>query len=262
MPPSSQIDVVPLWLMFIGTFACILAADEIGFRIGRWRRARSDAEKEAPVGGMAAAGLGLLGFLLAFTFGVAASRFDDRRRVLLDEVNAIGTAYLRGGMLVEPHQTSVRSLLRDYVDTRLSAVREGALQEAVRRSEEIHGQLWAEATAVVTADVRSIPAGLFVESLNEVIDLHTTRLQAAYRSRLPLTVWLVLLAVAVTSFAAVGYHAGLVATARSPATPAVCLAFAAVIWLVADLERPQAGMLRVSQQPMLDLRNSMGDTGE
>jgi hypothetical protein len=243
--------------MFLGTFVCILLADELGYRLGRWRRARTDQEKEAPVGGMVAAGLGLLGFLLAFTFGIAATRFDDRRQVLLNEVNAIGTAYLRGAMLPEPHQSRVRALLRDYVDVRLEAVRSGVVQPAVKRSEEIHALLWSEATAVVHADARSIPAGLFVEALNDVIDLHTTRIQASLRSRLPLTVWVVLFAVAFASFGAMGYHAGLSGTTRSPAIIVLCIAFAAVIWLVADLERPHGGMLRVSQQPMVDLRKSM-----
>ena len=88
-------------------------------------------------------------------------------------------------------------------------------------------------------------------------DLHATRLQAALRSRLPSIVWAVLFAVAALSFAMMGYHAGLIGTSRTPATLVLAMAFAIVIWLVVDLERPLKGMLRVSQQPMVDLRNSM-----
>jgi hypothetical protein len=80
---------------------------------------------------MVGATLGLLAFILAFTFGLAAARFDTRRQLLLDEANAIGTTYLRAGMLPERGQ-QVRDLLRHYVAARLEAVQPGKL--AVRRS--------------------------------------------------------------------------------------------------------------------------------
>ena len=257
MPRYSWFDSVPLWAVFAGVLAGILLCVELGHRVGRWRHGRAEREKEAPVGGMVAAELALLAFLLAISFSLAASRFEARRGVLLDEANAIGTSYLRAAMLPEPHRTEVRRLLREYVDVRLAGARGDAVEAAVRRSEEIHGQLWTHATAAAEKDPRSIPTGLFVESLNETIDLHATRLQAALRSRLPSIVWAVLFAVAALSFAMMGYHAGLIGTNRTPATLVLALAFAIVIWLVVDLERPHRGMLRVSQQPMVDLRNSM-----
>jgi len=105
--------------------------------------------------------------------------------------------------------------------------------------------------------------GLFVQSLNDVIDLHAKRLQASLRSRLPVTIWAALFAVAMLSFTAMGYHEGLSSgTRRSPAVLAVTLGFAIVIWLVADLERPHQGVLRVSQQPLVDLQNSMAADGK
>src|SRR5688572_20760908 len=263
MSPHTTLDFVPLWAVLSGTLAVILVAVEVGFRLGRWRHRRAEGEKEAPVGGMVAAELGLLAFLLAITFSLAAARFDDRRRVLLDETNAIGTCYLRAAMLPPQQRTKVRALLRDYVDVRIAAVRDarsmGAVGEAVRRSEQLHGLLWAEATEAATTDPRSVQIGLFVQSLNEVIDLHAKRLQAALRSRLPGTIWAVLFGIALLSFAGIGYHAGLSGTSRSPAIIAVALGFAVVIWMVVDLERPHQGLLRVSQEPMIDLRNSMNE---
>src|SRR5271154_4680232 len=89
------LDVIPLWGLFLAH--CLLGAIAVqsGYWIGRWRHARARDEKEAPVGAMVASILGLLGFMLAFTFGLAASRFDARRQVILEEANAIGTTYLR-----------------------------------------------------------------------------------------------------------------------------------------------------------------------
>jgi len=257
MSVNAPLDVLPLWALLVATLVGILLAVEGGYRLGRSRGGRSEHEKEAPVGGMVAAELGLLAFLLAFTFGMAASRFEARRHVLLDETNAIGTAYLRAGLLPESHRVEVRRLLREYVDIRLAAVQEGSFEAGMRRSNELHARLWSEAVAVAEKDPRSVPTGLFLQAINEVIDLHAKRLMLALRNRIPPTVWTVLLAVAVLSFGVMGYHEGLTETSRSPAVLAIVLTFAAVIWLIADLDRPQQGLLRVSQQPMIELRNSM-----
>jgi hypothetical protein len=233
----------------------VLLSVEGGYRLGKYRRSRSE-EKEAPVGAMVGATLGLLAFILAFTFGLAAARYDTRRQVLLDEANAIGTTYLRAGMLPDRRE-EIRALLRDYVDTRLEAVRSGKIAEGIRRSENLHDQLWAQAVAVGENNPTSIVVGLFIQSLNEVIDLHAKRVTAGVRNRIPGAIWVALFAVAVLSLAAMGYHAGLAGTSRSLAELAVAFTFAAVIGLIADLDRPQEGVLTVSQQALIDLRQSM-----
>src|SRR4029077_1272694 len=131
-------------------------------------------EKEAPVGAMVGSVLGLLAFMLAFTFGMAASRFDTRKQLVLEEANAIGTTYLRAAMLPE-RRDEIRALLRSYVDGRLEAVRSGRVAVEILRSEATQGQLWSAATAVGLQHPDSIVVGLFVGSLNDVIDLHAKR---------------------------------------------------------------------------------------
>ena len=180
---------LPLWGVFLVTVAIILLAIEGGFRLGTYRRRRSEGEDKPPVGEMVAATLALLAFILAFTFGLAGSWFDGRRRLVVDEANAIGTTYLRAGMLPEPHRSDVRDLLREYVDVRLEAVQPGKLGESVRRSEGLHARLWAEATAVAEKQPSSVVVGLFIWSLNEVIDLHAKRIALGPRTRLPGTIW-------------------------------------------------------------------------
>jgi hypothetical protein len=205
---------------------------------------------------MVGAALGLLAFILAFTFGLAAERFETKRQVVLDEANAIGTTYLRAEMLPERGE-QIRALLRDYVDTRLEAVRSRNISEGLRQSEKIQSQLWTDAVAVGEKNPNSIVVGLFVQSLNEMIDLHAKRVQAGLRSRIPSAIWVGLLAVAVLSLSAMGYLEGLPGSRRSLAILAVAVAFSVVIELIADLDRPQGGVLNVSQQPLLDLRRSM-----
>jgi len=251
------LDGLPLWGLFIVALVVILLSIEGGHRLGQWRRLRTEEEKEAPVGAAVAAALGLLAFLIAFTFGLAASRFETRRTVLLDEANSIGTTYLRAGMLREPHRTSVRRLLREYVDSRLAAADASKFEGEVQRAEALHTKLWSEAVAVAESDPHSIVIGLFIQSLNETIDLHSKRLNAARRSRIPPTIWYALFAMAVISLAGMGYHSGLAKTCRSPVLAAVALLFAITIWLIADLDRPQEGSIRVSQRPMIDLKNSI-----
>ncbi|MGH9391354.1 MAG: hypothetical protein ACRD1Z_17240 [Vicinamibacteria bacterium] len=245
-------DAIPLWTLSLLTILLTLSCFEIGYRFGRRHR----REGEGALGHLVGAGMGLLAFFLAFTFGLAASRFDNRRQLVLDEANAIGTAYLRAQLVPEPHAAEIQRLLRAYIDARIEAVQPGKLEAAIARSEELHRRVWAEATALGQSDPHSIVAGLLIESLNEVIDLHEMRVMAALRSRIPGRIWDTLYVLTVLAMLAMGYHAGQ-SGERSHAVVPLALAFSAVILVVADLDRPQEGSLRVSQQALIDTRESM-----
>jgi hypothetical protein len=257
---GEPLDIVPLGVLFLGESVFIWLALECGYRLGKWRHARAPEEKEAPVGAMVASILGLLAFLLAFTFGLAATRFEARREAVLEEANAIGTTYLRARLLPEPQRTEAARLLCEYVDTRLPDTRQGnvsqTLAKAIARSEELHEQLWLQAQAAAEKNPTPI-TGLFVQSLNETIDVHAKRIQVGVRSRIPISIWAGLFGLALLAMTEVGYHAGLSKTRRSPAMLGMILGFAGVLFLIADLDRPYEGFLRVSQQPLIDLQNSM-----
>jgi uncharacterized protein (DUF2236 family) len=207
---------------------------------------------------MVSATLGLLAFILAFTFGLAATRYDARRQLVLEEANAVGTTYLRAGMLPE-RRDDIRALLRQYVDNRLTTARTRELAEGIRRAEQIQLQLWHLAVPIAEKNPASIIVGLFVQSLNDVIDLHAKRVTAGVRNRIPIAIWAALYSVAVFSFAALGYHAGLTRTRRSLALLPVAFTFSVVIGLIADLDRPWEGTLTVSQQALHDLRQTMNE---
>src|SRR6478752_5880221 len=147
MKTDAPIDVLPLWALFVSILIIVLLSVECGYRLGKYRRSRHEEEKEAPLGTMVGAMLGLLAFILAFTFGLAAARFDTRRQVLLDEANAIGTTYLRADILPERRE-EIRAFLRDYVAARLEAIRSGNIAEGMRESENIQHQLWSQAVAI------------------------------------------------------------------------------------------------------------------
>jgi hypothetical protein len=259
MDSTKLLDYCPLWGLFVATVAIVILSVEGGFRLGKYRRRRSDQEKDAPVGAIVAATLGLLAFMLAFTFGLAATRFDARRMVVLEESNAIGTAYLRAGLLPEPHRAELRRLLREYVDARLHAVQSQAIEAGTSKSADLHHALWSQTTQVAAMDSRSILTGLFIQSLNEVIDLHSKRVLLGLRNRISEIIWLALYFIAILAMGALGYQEGLAGSRRSLAVLALALTFSAVMLLIADLDRPAEGLLRVSQQALVDLQNSLID---
>jgi len=258
MPFAQPLDHLPLWGLFLATVVLVLLAMETGYRLGRHRSRRAEQEKESPVGTVVGATLGLLGFMLAFTFGIAGSRFDSRRQAVLDEANSIGTTFLRAGLLPEGRGEPIRTLLRDYVDIRLEAVRNRDVATALTRSNELHGQIWAETEAIAKKHPESILVGLFVQSLNETIDLHETRVVVGLYCRIPLILWSTLYLLTVLAMMGVGYFAGLTSKTRSLAAIMLALTFAAVMFLVADLDRPGEGLFEVSQQALVDLRSTMG----
>ncbi len=185
MPISGPLYHLPLWGLFAATVVVVLLSIEAGYGIGRCRRRNSEDEKEAPVGAIVGATLGLLAFVLAFTFGLAASRFDARRQIVVEEANAIGTTYLRAGLLPDNRGVKIRKLLGEYVDARLEAVQTGNIEQALRQSEELHRQLWSDAEGAGQQHPDSIVVGLFIQSLNETIDVHSKRILVGLQNRLP-----------------------------------------------------------------------------
>jgi hypothetical protein len=254
---SAPLDVVPLWGLFLVFFVVLALAMESGYRLGRWRRSVISDEKEQPVGAMVASILGLVALVLGFTFSLAAARFDARRMAVLEEANAIGTTYLRARLLPEPEREEIAKLLREYVAVRIAGTQGGDADEALARSEELHELLWAHAASAASKDYGSVMTGVFIQSLNETIDLHAKRVLVGLRSRIPLVIWAGLYGLAVLAMAAVGYQAALAATRRSPMMLGLVLTFSVVLLLIADLDRGQEGLLRISQQSMLDLQKSM-----
>jgi hypothetical protein len=251
---AGPLDFFPLWALCLATVVVGFLSVEAGYRLGILRRRRLEPETESSVGVMVAATLGLLAFTLAFTFGIAAARFEARQQFILDEANAIRTSHLRSAFLREPQRSTIQSILRQYLEARLP----GKLELVA--PQRLHARLWAEAVAAVQNEPSSVFAGLFIESLNDVIALHARRVQATLRSRIPGVIWATLYFVASLAMAGIGYHEGLTSLRRSPALVIVVLTFSAVIYLIADLDRPQEGLFNVSQQAMVDLRNLLDET--
>lgn len=257
MPSEGIIDTLSLTALFVITGIVVLISSEVGWRLGNYRRKLPQHEREAPVGAVIGAMLGLLAFLLAFTFGMAATRYDTRKSLVLEEANAIGTTYLRAEMLPEPQRSQIRNRLREYAALRVGGVTSLMTPELRAKSATLLNQLWANTVAATTQNPDSELGGLFVQSMNEMIDLDQTRITAG-RNRIPDSIWLVLYSVAILTMAAMGYQFGLTGERSWPVTILLTLVFTAVIVLISDLDRPQAGLLQVSQQALIDLIDTIG----
>jgi hypothetical protein len=253
---QQPLDDISLLVLLPGFIVVTLAFYEIGYRIGGWRERRAAGEVAGPTGMIVGSILALMAFLLAIAMGMAADRFDARRALVLQEANAIGTTILRAGYLPEPHSAQLEALLREYVPLRIVDDQD-ELQAKIQRSVEIHDEMWTITEELARESGDRPVVAIFVESLNETIDLHESRITAGLYARVPPTViWLLVIGV-IFSVGMVGYNAGL--TERRSMISAVVLAVAlsAVIALVVDLDRPSDGIIRTSQQPLIDLRDSL-----
>ena len=244
------------WLLFGMISVLFFLASEAGFQIGRVRRAAVDESGKSQIGTLEAAILGLLALLLGFTFSMVLLRFETRKEMVLKESNAIGTCYLRAQMLPEPQKTEISELLRQYVDSRLKAARTSNLQELISRSEKLHDQLWSQAVATEKKEPQRLITLLFIQSLNDVIDIHSERLRVAM-DRVPDMVWLLLFVVTVFSMGMIGYGTGLGQRHQLIPRLVVAVLIALVILVIMDLGQPQRGLIRVSQQSMMMLRDSI-----
>jgi uncharacterized protein YacL len=257
---SGALDRLPLWAIFVITLLVVFLSIEIGFRLANAVRRRSEYEQKWPLEEIVGATLGLLAFMLAFTLGMAASRFDRRRSLVLDEANAMGSTHLRARFLPEPNRTEVRNLLREYLDVRLNAPRSGKIAEAIAKSGELQDRLWSKAVAVGEKNPGSVVVGLFIASLSDLIDLHTKRV-AQVQNRILEPIWIAPYVVSSFAMSTVGYHAGLTTTRRFLSTIPLAITFSVVIMLITDLDRPHEGVVRESQQPLIHLQNSWNGRG-
>jgi len=188
--------------------------------------------------------------------GMAGDRFDTRRALVQQEANAIGTTYLRAGYLPEPASSDIRALLIEYVPLRISTSDRDQLQANIDHSVELQKQMWAIAEDVARTQGSDVVA-LFLESLNETIDVHSLRLTAGLYARVPPTIlWLLIGGVAL-SLGLVGYSAGLSGRHTLVIAVILIITLGAVIALVIDVDRPADGFIQTSQQPLINLRESI-----
>lgn len=257
----NPLEFLPLWAYFSLTVVFIGGSVFAGWIVGTRSYERSGELEGASIGITVGALLSLLGFLLAFTFSMVNARFEDRRQAVLVEANAIGTAYLRADLLPESNGAEARDLLREYIDIRIVSSDFGFTDEEVdhliSESERLQSALWAVATQAAQSAPTPI-SGFFVQSINEIIDVHAVRVIFGTRSTIPHEIWICLYVLAAVGMAASGFQVANSGGRNAYPTLALVLTFSAILTVITDLDSPGHGMMRTDQAPLIGQAASMG----
>jgi hypothetical protein len=200
----------------------------------------------------------LVSLLMGFTLALAAARYSERRTLMIDESNAIGVAYLRAETLAPPISLQAQQLLSQYVDARLEEDGSGLdlahAEQSNHRVKQLQDQLWKSSVDITKTD-RSAISNAYLTSLTTVIDLHEKRV-ASFENRVPLSVWLLIFAVSAIAV----FNRGLTLARRFWLTVLLApLTIAITVTLIADLDTPSSGFIRIDQRPMLRLQAEMHD---
>jgi hypothetical protein len=256
----SLLKEVPSWAAYAVMTAIVLISIYSGFLFARFRKGLNEKDEESAINTIVGATMALLAFILAFTFSVTASRFDTRRELMLNEVTAIETTFLRTSLIPEPHCSAVRALLRDYVDFRVEGMKSPEkVAQLLEQSQRLQREIWQHAAALAEADLKNPDiVSLFIDSVNEVFELHTQRVTVALINRLPLMMWRTLCLLTILSMFQVGYLFGMTGKANWPLILVFALAFSSVIMIIADLDA-STGMIKVNPKPMIDLQQRINE---
>ncbi|HTK92774.1 MAG TPA: DUF4239 domain-containing protein [Verrucomicrobiae bacterium] len=244
-------------VLFIGMVVMI----ELGRLFGR--RTKSDDASQTGRTAIGGAVYGLLALLIAFTFSGAATRFDSRRYLIVDEANAIGTAYLRVDLLPPDVQLGLRDLFRRYVDSRIATYQTvadmAAVQAELDRGIAIQGEIWRQGLAGCRRP-ENPPAtcNLLVPALNSMIDLNTTRTMGN-KIHPPAIVFAMLLALALITALLTGYDLSRAEKRDWVHVIGFSIILSVTVYVILDIEYPRLGFFRIDaiDEVMLQLRASM-----
>jgi hypothetical protein len=242
---------MPELLVAAGLIAGVIAAHEIGFWLGSLSRS-VDEPFDRQVGLVRASTAALVAFLIGFAFSGAASRFINRQDIIVNEANALGTAYLRADTIGEPQRSELKAALKEYTVDRVRLLgREGRgqIEPLLAKISGLHQRMWRSAVEATkdNAPLRT----LLLPSINEVIDFNATHLAAA-RRHLPVPIMAVLLATAAISIGMIGFGNGRVGRRFSVLDAVYGIVLAAALWMIVDLDYPRFGFIRVSNLPLVE----------
>lgn len=250
-------------LLALGLLLVLVGAQYAGRAVGKRYILRFGRGGKLSVGAVEGAVFALLGLLLAFTFTGAASRFDHRRDLSVEQVNAIGTAWMRTDLVSAEERSELRDLLRRYADGLIAVVDEARDEEtALLMAADLQGlqdQIWSLAVSAANRDGRPQVASLLLPPLNEIFDLSTTRLASARTHVHPAVIWL-LVALAILSALLAGY--GQAGTEHPNRLHMIVFAtlISATLYFIMDFEYPRLGVIRMDSADvfMFELRDNLG----
>lgn len=247
----------------LGLFLGMLLAIEVGRSLGARGLDEGQKSDKPSAGLIDGAIFGLMGLLIAFTFSGAVSRLDLRRELVMNEANAIGTAYLRLELLPAEKQATLRDLFRQYLDARLDVFQKlpdmEAAEASLARADALQTQIWPMAVKACQ-ESGSVPATtLLLSALNEMFDVATLRTITSRVMHPPLVIFAMLFSLALISSLLAGYSLGSTRDSNRFHVVGFAAIIAATVYVILDVEYPRAGLIRVDavDQVLVELRNSM-----
>jgi hypothetical protein len=243
-------------LVAVSLIAGVIAAHEIGFWIGSLSRS-ADQSFDRQVALVRTSTAALVAFLIGFAFSGAASRFTNRLDLIVNEANALGTAYLRADTIAEPQRGELKAALKEYTADRVTLLsREGReqIEPLLAKVSGLHERMWR---AVITATQDNAPLmAIALPPINDVIDLHSMHLAMA-RRHLPIPIMAVLLGTAAISLGIIGFGNGRVGRRFSSIDAVYGAVLAAALWMTIDMDYPGGGMIRVGNRPVVEALAAM-----
>ena len=246
------------WELGLILFAIVVGTTAVGLVVGRSLRKHADTLKE-PYGALQAALLGVVGLILAFGLTMAVGRYESRRTAVVDDANAIGTAYLRAQTIAEPQRSESLALMRRYTDAdhpprALDSEQPGGARRGRGRL-AIQRRLWNLAGQALDAAPNASATRLYVDSLNTMIDMQTVRV-SSLNNRIPSEVLTLEIVGAALALGLLALYLAIVG--RGPVTVIFAAALVTMLLLVTfDLDRPVRGLITVPSAPLTSLRASM-----
>jgi hypothetical protein len=257
MTNGHYLDSLPIPLVYILISAIILLAFEFGYFISKRTSKTTDKNAPGAIVPMVSGLLAMLGFVLAFTFSMAAGENKARKQNIIEEAAVIETTYLRADLVEEPARSRIKQYLKEYVDIRIDAVNHSKhLAKAIARSLELHDLLWSEVTSIET-DNTNRNCLLLIQSVNQLIVMHEKRLATALQNRIPDSIWTALFIISSLTMIAIGVQAGISQSRRLVVSIPLILAFAALTTIIIDLDRIEHSLIHINQQSMSDLQKKM-----
>jgi hypothetical protein len=242
--------------MYLIPFGCILIPILVGQHYGLFVKAKSGDVNDSPVGGVVGAALGLLAFMLAFTFQIVDNRYNNRKELLLDEVTTIRTTYLQSGLIPEPYRSASRKHLVEYVDLRYAIINDISpekLKHVKLKSEAILDSLWGYSEALAAQDRSSEAYSLYTGSVNNLVEDYNKRITFTFEYRIPVAILWVLFVITLFSMFLLGYQFGISGKKNHILAIFISVIFASVMYLILALDRPETGIMRLNQAPVITL---------
>ena len=223
----------------------------LGAWLGRDRLEGGIGEAETALETAVASVLGLLAFILGFTFSLTWSRFANRNALVVNHAESITTCYLRAGLIPEKQKIETRTALYEYARLLDGIHAKPNLDEALIRIKELHVVIWQQAVSLVNEDIDSELRSLFVSATNELINISQRRKTVALFIRIPDAIWASILFLVFIGMFAFGYQAGIGGIRKMFQLPLLPLAFSLVLVLIADLNSAETkGKFKVTRQPL------------